>query len=153
MAKSKLFMQYTEVPAEKSAAAITSLLIQAGAEQIAADYKDGKIVGLRFTLPVAGQVFAFDLPARTEPVFKILWKGNTGRKTAQQVRADAERIGWRQLLRWVEAQLAMIDAGMVSAHEVFYPYLLEAGGSRTMFQVFEQEALKPLKLLPAPGVQ
>lgn len=35
----------------------------------------------------------------------------------------AERVVWRQLLRWIQSQLAMIDTGMVEATEVFMPYI------------------------------
>lgn len=149
MTKDTLFMGTTEVSAEKSAAEITSLLVCAGASQIATDYKAGKIAGLRFTLQVSGQTLAFELPARTEPVYKLLLsrtrKSWFSDKEKEQKRAQAERIGWRQLFRWTQAQLAMIDAGMVSAHEVFLPYLLL--GQRTMLRTFEEDTLR---LLSAP---
>ena len=149
--KDTLFMETTEVSAERSAGEITSLLIRTGAQQIATDYRDGKIAGLRFTLQVTGQTLLFELPARTEPVYKILLKRKTGilsDRDKENLRARAERIGWRQLYRWTQAQLAMIDAGMVSAHEVFLPYLML--GNRTMLKAFEEDTLR---ILPAGGTK
>ena len=92
----------------------------------------------------------FALPVRVEPVFKIL---NSNRKyeydrsqKAAQDREQAERVAWRQLFRWCQAQVAMIEIGMVEALEVFLPYLQNESG-QTLFQVFKESGMK---LLPAP---
>jgi hypothetical protein len=53
MAKSNLWMETTEIPAERSAGESTALLVRSGASQIAMDYKEGRIAGLRFILIVA----------------------------------------------------------------------------------------------------
>jgi hypothetical protein len=144
-----LFMETTEIAAEKTAGQITSLLIACGARHIAMDYDaQGKITGMKFVLLVGGRMpFPFAMPVRTEPVFKIL---NGRRKfpydrtnCAAKDRDQAERVAWRQLLRWLEAQLGMIDAGMASAHEVFLPYLQDAQG-KTAFEVFEATRFREL---------
>lgn len=152
--KDAVFMGTTEVSAERSPGEITSLLVRSGAKQIATDYQGGRISGLRFVLNVAGQDLAFELPARTDPLLKRLLKRRpytfrsrgTPQEYERSLREEAERIGWRQLFRWVQAQLAMIEVGMVSAHEVFFPYLI-VGANRTALRAFEQDTLK---MLPAP---
>ena len=144
-------MQTTEVPASKSANEITTLLVQAGARQISTEYgNDGKIVGLRFVLVIYGKPWPFDIPARTNLIYKKLIDNRVyavSSSKEREIREDAERIGWRQLFRWVQAQLAMIETGMVAAHEVFMPYALDRGG-RTMFQVFDEDMQRALP--PAP---
>ena len=70
-------------------------------------------------------------------------------KTKVRIRAQAERVGWRQLLRWVQAQLAMIEVGMAQRAEVFMPYIQQADG-RTFFEYFEA---KQLALPPGEGIQ
>lgn len=152
MAKT-IFMQTTEVEAGRSAAEITSLLVQAGARQIATDYAEsGKVSGIRFSLPVAGVDCTFSLPARTDPVFKMLLKQkpwanartNLGvSEYEQRIRELAERIGWRQLYRWTQAQLAFIESGQATTQEVFFPYLVDRSG-RTVFAVFEEQKFKML---------
>ncbi len=63
-------------------------------------------------------------------------------------RAQAERTAWRQVLRWVEAQMAMIDAGMTQTQEVFMPYAVIPGtDNKTMFQAWESQQ----KQLAAPS--
>lgn len=151
--KSELFMGTTEISAERSAGEITGLLVKCGAKQIATDYQNGKIAGLRFILAANGRDWMFSLPARTEPVFQLLvkrkpWSVSRTRLSKpnyeDRLRADAERIGWRQLFRWVQAQTALMDLGMVSASEVFFPYLNFDASGQTLFQKFEGEGLKLL---------
>lgn len=110
------------------------------------DYGDGgRLVGLRFALLIEQIPVTFALPVRVDPVFKIL---NSRRRYPGQYaeidREQSERVAWRQLLRWVQAQLAMIDTGMVQPQEVFLPYLLHAGTNQTLFEYFEGEGLKQL---------
>ena len=146
-----LFMQATGVPAATSAGEITGLLVRAGANQITTEYTNGRISGIRFSLPIAGTSYTFQLPARTEPVYKTLIKAkpyNSHRRRSLQqyeedMRQSAERIGWRQLFRWVQAQIAVIDIGMVAAHEVFLPYML-VGRNQTVLQMFEEKQFKML---------
>lgn len=148
-----LFMETTEVPHEKTAGEIISLLVQSGARQIGMDYDQGKLTGLKFVLEVRpGFPRPFALPARVEPVFKIL---NGRRKytydrtsNATKDRLQAERVAWRQLLRWVQAQVAMIQTGMVEPAEVFLPYAMADDG-RTFWELATAPGGQ-LALPPAP---
>lgn len=133
-----IFMGTTKVAAEKTAMEIQSVLVASGARQIATDYDpQGKIRGLRFCLHVNGRDHAFALPVRTDTLVKHC-RGD---------RAQAERVAWRQLLRWTQAQMAMIDVGMVQPAEVYAPYLLRPGGHTLFEEMLEHQ----LKALPAPA--
>lgn len=71
-------------------------------------------------------------------------------KMLRNDRAQAERTAWRQVLRWVEAQMALIDAGMTQTHEVFMPYAVIPGTKdQTMFQAWESQQ----KALPSPAAR
>jgi hypothetical protein len=151
MSKPKpLYMETTEISAERTAGEITSLLVAAGARQIAMDYGDGgKIIGMHFVLLVGGLPYPFKMPVRTASVHKIFKdrRRQTMKWRAQEFedkdREQAERVAWRQLLRWIQAQLAMVDAGMAQAREVFAPYLLEPSG-KTLFEYLEEVRFKAL---------
>lgn len=149
--KKPLYMETTEIPAERTAGEITAALVNAGASQISTEYAAGKITGLRWVMHVGGQDALFSMPARVEPIYKILRKraGTRyfGAADEQRVRDKAQRVAWRQLLRWVLAQLAMIDCGMIEAAEVFLPFVQTASG-QTLFEAFRDR-----KLLPPPEVQ
>jgi hypothetical protein len=139
-------METTQIEPQKTAGEITAELVKAGATSVNTDYRDGRISGLRWVLNVSGTDRVFDMPARIDPVFKLI----NGRRSypagyADQDREQAERIAWRQLLRWVQAQLAMIDTGMVQAHEVFMPYVVIAPDGQTLFQRMEATHFKMLE--------
>ncbi len=145
-----LFMETTEVSATRSAGEITEVLIQSGATQIATDYKNGKIVGLRWTFNADGQDLLFSMPARVDPLFEIFKKRRAGKygnylspADLISLREKSERVAWRQLLRWTQAQLAMMETGMVKPQEVFLPYW-QPSGTRTLFEMMEGQRFKAL---------
>jgi len=144
--KKTLFMETTTVPAERTAAEISSVLIQAGATQIATDYEAGRIVGLRWSMRVYGRDLLFQMPARVDPIYKILRsrkKGYLGQKDEQDLKTRAHRVAWRQLLRWIQAQVAMIDCGMTEATEVFLPYM-QTNSGQSLFDALKGSEFKQL---------
>ena len=148
MPSKTLYMETTTVEAGRTAGEVSALLVSAGARQIATEY-DGqaRVTGLRFVLLVGEVPVSFALPVRSDPVYSILLKrrkGSLPEAAKQQIRAQAERVAWRQLLRWVQAQLALIETGVVAAHEVFLPYLIHAGTDQTLFEFFQGNGLKHL---------
>jgi len=148
----RLYMETTQISAERTAAEITALLARAGAKQVAGDYDKGQITGLHWIMQVPGSGdMVFDMPARVLPVDKILRtrrRGSLSLADAERIRAQAERVAWRLLLRWVQAQVAMIQTGMVEAGEVFFPYAQTPGG-QTVYEVFKARGLKELPAPPA----
>lgn len=140
MSTKTLYMETTEIAPERTAGEISALLVGTGAREISMQYEAGKITGIRFTLDIAGAGRVhFAMPVRVEPIYQILVKRSRSTWLSddeKRKRAQAERVAWRQLLRWTQAQLAMIDVGMVAAREVFLPYALDHSG-RTLFEYFD----------------
>lgn len=135
--KKSLYMGTTRIDATKTAGEITSELVKAGATSINTDYKAGRVCGLRWVMRVNGSDVLFDMPVRIYPIAKLI-----------RDREQAERVAWRQLLRWVQAQNAMIETGMVQAVEVYLPYVVvHAGTGQTLFQRMSESKFK---MLPAP---
>lgn len=146
--RTTLYLETTEVPAGRSAAEIVAELVKAGATSINTDYEDGVITGLRWimTIPGRGNTL-FAMPARVAPVYQLLYarrKGLTSAQDEARIRETARRVAWRQLLRWVQAQMAMIQCGMAEAGEVFFPYLQTPAGS-SLYEVFRDQGLKLLE--------
>lgn len=143
MPMTKVFMGTTKIDAQKTIGEISSVLVRAGATSMATDFGvGGRVEAVRFGLTIPGipMPVHFRLPCRTEKLVKLL----------RNDRAQAERTAWRQVLRWVEAQTAMVDAGMTQTHEVFMPYAVIPGtNDQTMFQAWESNQ----KQLPAPTAQ
>lgn len=142
-------METTQVPDTKTVGEIQALLARRGATSVMVEYEGGNVVGVAFRLNVKGQDVGFRLPCRWAAVETQLRRsGRRPKKDGYQ--AWARRVAWRQILRWVEAQLALVETGMVQAHEVFLPYAIVRGqnGSpdQSVFGMMEQHFLA----LPAP---
>lgn len=52
--------------------------------------------------------------------------------------AQAIRTGWRIVKDWVEAQMALIEAGLASLPEVMLPYAITSNGE-TLYKRIEQD--------------
>ena len=135
MAHKPIFMGTTKIDAAKTAGEIMRVLVASGARQIASEYNAaGEIKGLRFSINASGCDLAFALPIRVDALLKHF----------RNDKAQANRVAWRQLLRWVQAQLAMIEVGMVRAEEVYVPYMLQPGTGQTLFEVMSASKFKQI---------
>ncbi len=137
-----LFMEYTTVEDTNTVAAIQHLLATRGASAVQVGYDHGKVENVHFLLVVGdGQRVPFSLPCRWQAIERLLKsKGKRPRKN-DTIESMARRIAWRQILRWVEAQLALIETGMVKTEEVFLPYIIvkQGDGELTMHQFLESK--------------
>ena len=91
----------------------------------------GRPTGVAFAIETQSGRRAFLLPANIDGVMAVLQR--------QKVKADlaqAERTGWRNIRDWVLAQMAIIEAGMVSMDEVFLPYMTDGRGN-TLYQLYQ----------------
>lgn len=76
------------------------------------------------------------LPANVAAVQKVLEK--------QRVKADyaqAERVAWRIVKDWVEAQMAILESEMVQMDEIFLPYMTDNAG-HTLYQAYLDNQLR-----------
>jgi hypothetical protein len=139
----------TTIDPAKTLAEIERRLVAHGARGVVKLYDDrGRPESLVFAVPTAFGDCSFRLPANVEAVEATLRlqcrKGKVPPRLANREQAD--RVAWRILKDWVEAQMAIIESGMVTIDEVFLPYLL-GRDDRTMYQVMRENRLA----LPAPG--
>ena len=144
-------MGTTQIEAQRTIGEIQSFLVRAGAIQVLTSYdpKTHEPTGLCFTLDIKGMTIPFKLPARIDPIFKILNNSRSYNRGAyaKEDLEQAKRVGWRQLYRWIQAQVALIETGMVAAAEVFYPYL-QVSPEQT---VYERAITNGLERLALPG--
>jgi hypothetical protein len=149
MAAKQVFMATTGISATKTVGEIVAVLVRSGARQVSQVFDgEGRIMGLSFTIMVDGHAIPYSLPARVEAVKKALMRNDLatrkrGFPDEEKIAKQCYDVAWRQLLRWVEAQMAMIDSGMVEPSEVFMPYALAPNG-QTLFQHFKANGLKQL---------
>jgi hypothetical protein len=126
----------TKVDAYDTLGAIQKNLVRHGAKKILTDYDDrGRIVSLSFMVDVSGQLVPIQLPANVDRVLAVLHR--------QKVKCDweqAERVAWRIIKDWVEAQMAILETEMVTMDEIFLPYVVQNG--KTLYQAFRENQLK-----------
>lgn len=116
---------------------IQGQLVKHGAIKILQDYDDaGRITALSFMIDTPLGPRGIRLPANVDAVHKVL--------TKQKVKCDreqAERVAWRIVKDWVEAQMAILESEMVQMEEIFLPYMVSASG-QTLFEAYQNNQLQ-----------
>jgi hypothetical protein len=90
-----------------------------------------------FLIQVKDNPVSFRLPSRWQGVHLALLRDA---KVPKQFKTEeqARRVAWRIVKNWVEAQMALIEAGLAMPAEVFLPYAVTNNG-QTIYQVFEND--------------
>jgi hypothetical protein len=132
-AKPKLLNYTTQISAEKTVSEIQAKLAKAGAFQILQEYDAGVVSAVSFRIKTQFGDMAFRLPANIDAVTQVLRRQFTrGRYTERE---QAARVGWRIIKDWTEAQLALIETGMVTIEQCFLPYWLGGrNGNQTLYE-------------------
>lgn len=126
----------TKVDVYTTLGAIQGQLVKHGAKMIMQDYDDeGHIAALSFLIDTPAGARGIRLPANVDAVHAVL--------TRQKVKCDreqAERVAWRIVKDWVEAQMAILESEMVQMDEIFLPYMINGQG-QTLFQAYRSNQL------------
>ena len=126
----------TTISPFKTVAEIQQILVKHGAKRIVQDYdENGAISAVCFLIntPIGDQ--GVRLPANIDAVDKVLQK-----QRVKGGREQAERVAWRIVKDWVEAQMAILESQMVTMDEVFLPYIMDENG-QTIYQLFQSKQL------------
>jgi hypothetical protein len=124
----------TEIDPSKTAGEITKVLVKLGAENIGMSYSGGRITGMAFSVRRGPDTYAFQLPVRAHAVQAVLAK--QGLPPSKRTLVQAERVAWRIVKSWVEAQAAIIETEMVKLEQVMLPYMVTDDGG-TVFDRWE----------------
>lgn len=129
-------VNYTsKVPVSRTLSEVQTLLGEGGASAVAVTYENRKPSGLTFQLQTAHGPRTFTLPVNVDGLAALMRKADypAGTRTTDlsrfMTREQAERVAWRIVKDWLQAQLAIIDAQMVRFEQVMLPYLQIEGGT------------------------
>ena len=126
----------TKIDVFTTVGTIQGMLVKHGAKKIMQDYDtEGHIEALYFMIDTPTGQRGIRLPANVDAVYKVLIR--------QKVKCDrnqAERVAWRIIKDWVEAQMAILESEMVQMDEVFLPYMIHKSG-KTLFEVYRDDQL------------
>jgi hypothetical protein len=139
----------TSIDARKTLGEVQGLLSDAGASEIAVRYdkETRRPSGVQFSIDTPFGERWYTLPANVEPVLATLARQRKRSSSVKATPEQAERVAWRIIKNWLEAQLAIIETGMVAFHQIMLPYMHAGDDGLTVFQVMEAVELKSL---PAP---
>lgn len=144
-----LFMETTKISAGITVGQIQNVLGKYGATQILTDYEDGEVSAVSFCIQVGKNKVPFRLPCRWKAVhtfFVNRYKNSMNENQERNCVSQSKRVAWRQILRWIDAQLALVETEMVRIEEVFMPYLVVDKKGTTLYQQIAEKNF----LLEAP---
>lgn len=130
----------TTVSVTKTSAEVAQILAKAGARQVLTEYGPaGQPVGVAFAIDTPTGLQRYHLPVDVGAIQGVL---KADRKIAPRYKTaeHAERVGWRILKDWLEAQLAIIESQMVTFDQVMLPYMASPDG-RTVYDLYLDQQL------------
>lgn len=130
----------TTVDSFKTVSEIERILVKHNAKSIMKNYDGESIMGLSFLIDIGVQQIPVRLPVKVDECLEVLKKEkkNSPRSNIKATREQAERVAWRILKDWVEAQMALLDIQMVRFEEIFLPYI-ETGNGQTIYERLEEK--------------
>lgn len=133
----------TEIAVAKTMGEIQAALARRGVVRISTVFDDdGTPAGLGFTMRTDYGPRDFELPVRTAGVLAAMRqdpKVPRPKCTPEQ----AARVAWRIAKDWLEAQAALIDAGLAQLDEVMLPWMIDTRGRTTWHLYLEGQKQLP----------
>lgn len=133
---SKLLNYRTRVAASQTVSEIVCLLAGKKVSSVNIDYQNGKATAVTFVIRIADSLIPFRLAANIDGVMNRPEVRNQGRE-------QGENVAWRIVFRWVEAQIALVEANQAEMGQVFLPYAVRDNGDMlwTAFQASHTKQL------------
>lgn len=135
----------TQIAVEKTIAEIEFMLSKYGATKIMKEYDpEGHPVTLVFGIMTDRGELPVKLPMRTEKILEVFKMQVSNKKLPRKfwsgdwAKEQADRVGWRIIKDWLDAQLTLIGIQMVKIEEIFLPYAYDSKSGQTLFQKMEE---------------
>lgn len=143
----------TKISAAQTVAEMQALLAQHGARRISVDYDaSGVPSALDFVLATPHGQRGFSLSAGVDRMERLLkaedaaGRLKSGSKAERTSRAQAERVAWRVMKTWLEAQLALVAADMIDVDQALLAFLQVDSAGRTLYEVYKEREGAALEL-------
>jgi len=131
----------TKIEPEQTIGEIQKILSRYNVAAMMTEYDGPHVESVSFKLNIDGQSLGFKLPCNWRAVRQIFKEPRHAAKLKCRVDerdAQAIRTSWRIIKDWIEAQLALIEVGMVTIPQVFLPYAIMRDG-RTLSERVESD--------------
>ena len=132
----------TSIDSEKTIAEIQKCLAKHGANKITTDYDANRIpCAVTCCITLNENLIAFALPANSDGVLKAMRKSKV--PNSKCTPEQAQRVAWRIIKDWVEAQMAIVEAQLAEVTEVFLPYAITKNG-QTVYKEIKESGMVAL---------
>ena len=114
------------------------MLAAHGARSIQVEYDAGTPVAITAVLPTPVGDRSFRLAARIDGTHRQLERDRAAGKLAmgKATREQAARVVWRSLQDWLEATVALIEAGASTMDQALFAYMLPPGSAGTIYEAY-----------------
>lgn len=143
----KFYMHSTNIEIDQSSAEMHQILRRIGSTHIVTEYdpSTNEAIGVYFIIPIEGKRVSFSIPIRWENVQGAMRESKVQKQYLYET--QYKRVAWRVALRWVEAQVALIQCGGAETAEAFMSYAVIDEKGTTLYQQLKTSGFKQL---PAP---
>ena len=133
----------TKVSVYRSINEIQKILVKTGATAVLVEYDDDREVkAMSFQAKTAHGILSFRLPANVDGVFAALQK-EPKISGVQSTYEHAQKVAWRIIKDWIEAQMAIVQAGLADLPQVFLPYMQTQQGE-TVYELLKSQKFQAL---------
>lgn len=131
----------TSKDAYESVGEIQAMLARKGAQRLMIEYgPDQRVVSVSFTINTPGGVQPVRLPSNVNATLEVLKRQKLKNSKVIATYEQAERVSWRILRDWLDAQLAILETEMVTINQVLLPYFVDRSG-RSMYELYNSGQL------------
>lgn len=130
----------TTINVNKTIEEIQGILSKHGATAIMTEYDNGNVTGLSFKIMTPRGELGIRLPSNTDRVLQVLKKQRKNNNQVKDTFEQANKVEWRIIKDWVDAQMAILETEMVEMEQIFLPYVLNNRG-KTLYQEFKDNQL------------
>ena len=134
----------TQIDANKTILEIETLLSKSGATKIMKEYDcEGDVSSLNFIIITPKGNISIKMPVKIEnmlEIFRIQVQDKKLPKKYLNNIEQANKVSWRIIKNWLEAQLSLIMINAVKLEEVFLPYVYDEKMNKTIFELLEDKS-------------
>ena len=130
----------TTISVNKTIGEIQGILSKHGATAIMTEYNNGNVTGLSFKIMTLRGELGIRLPSNTDRVLQVLKNQRKNNNQVKDTFEQANKVAWRIIKDWVDAQMAILETEMVEMEQIFLPYVLNNKG-KTLYQEFKENQL------------
>lgn len=130
----------TTINVNKTIGEIQELLSKHGATSIMTEYSNGNVTGLSFKIMTSRGEFGIRLPSNTDRVLQVLKNQRKNNNQIKDTFDQANKVAWRIIKDWIDAQMAILETEMVEMEQIFLPYVMNNKG-QTLYEAFKENRI------------